>query len=280
MIVGVRERQHKPTCHFCLNLSELNLKDADAKRYTEILRERLRELNYKENGYILVANKLPAQYRGTAHLSFLKNIPWVAVFGLFNSSSRRDGLLYACNETTDAPRAKIRSLDDFKEVTTDKDSLISTRGTTWILNNEEMQKGDWIKCSKDCLYRALWACKQCFPPGQLVCVFLCLSDTAVNEMADIVENSFSILGHTASRSVTIISESKAVAENVIKVSKPSLQRELGECSVSGIPWNLLKELVRELMGHLILKKRVPQQSYHILLDLRRCSAKLFTLGMI
>ena len=233
---------------FLFELSELNLEDADAKRYTEILRERLRELNYKENGYILVANKLPAQYRGTAHLSFLKNIPWVAVFDLFDSSSRRDGLLYACNETTDAPRAKIRSLDDFKEITTDKDSLISTRGTTWILNNEEMQKGDWIKCSKDCLYRALWGYKQCFPPGQLVCVFLCLSDTAVNEMADIVENSFSILGHTASRSVTIISESKAVAEKVIKVSKPSLQRELGECSVSGIPWNLLKELVRELMG--------------------------------
>ena len=224
------------------------MEDADAKRYTEMLRERLRELNYKENGYILVANKLPAQYRGTAHLSFLKNIPWVAVFDLFDSSSRRDGLLHACNEATDAPRAKIRSLDDFKEVTTDKDSLISTRGTTWILNSEDMQKGDWIKCSKDCLYRALWAYKQCFPPGRLVCVFLCLSETAVNEMADIMENSFSILGHSASSSVTIISESKAVVETVIKASKPSLQKELGECSVSGIPWSLLKEIVRELMG--------------------------------
>lgn len=224
------------------------MEDADAKRYTEILRERLRELNYKENGYILVANKLPAQYRGTARLSFLKNIPWVAVFDLFDSSSKRDGLLHACDETTDAPRAKIKTLDDFKEVTPDKDSFISTRGTTWILNSEEMQKGDWIKCSKDCLYRALLAYKQCFPPGRLVCVFLCFSESAVNEMADIMENSFSILRHSASSSVTIISESKAVAETVIKASKPSLQRELGECCVSGISWNLLKEIVRELMG--------------------------------
>ena len=233
---------------FLFQLAELNLEDADAKRHTEILRKRLRELNYKENGYILVANKLPAQYRGTAHLSFLKNIPWVAVFDLFDSSSKRDGLLHACDETTDAPRAKIRTLDDFKEVTPDKDSLISTRDTTWILNNEDMQKGDWIKCSKDCLYRALWAYKQCFPSGRLVCVFLCLSETAVNEMADIMENSFSILGHSASSSVTIISESKAVAETIIKASKPSLQKELVECSVSGISWKLLKEIVRELMG--------------------------------
>lgn len=224
------------------------MEDADAKRHTEILRKRLRGLNYKENGYILVVNKLPAQYRGTARLSFLKNIPWVAVFDLFDSSSRQDGLLHACNETTDAPRAKIRTLDDFKEGTPDKDSLMSTRDTTWILNNEEMQKGDWIKCSKDCLYRALWAYKQLFPPGRLVCVFLCLSETAVNEMADIMENSFSILGHSASSSVTIISESKAVAETVIKASKPSLQKELAECSVSGISWKLLKEIVRELLG--------------------------------
>ena len=224
------------------------MEDADAQRYTEILRKRLRELNYKENGYILVANKLPAQYRGTAHLSFLKNIPWVAVFDLFDSSSKQDGLLHACDETTDAPRVKRRTLDDFKEVTPGKDSLISTRDTTWILSNEEMQKGDWIKCSKDCLYRALWAYKQCFPSGRLVCVFLCLSETAVNEMADIMENSFSIFGHSASSSVTIISESKAVAETVIKASKPSLQRELVECTVSGISWKLLKQIVRELMG--------------------------------
>ena len=229
-------------------LTELSLEEGDARKYTEILRERLYELNYKEYGFILFANKLPAQYRGTAHLSFLQNIPWVAVFDLFDPSSKQDGLHHTCNETSDAPRAKIRTLDEFKEITAEKDSLISTRGTTWIFSNEEMQKGDWIKRSKDCLYRALSAYKQCFLPGRLVCVFLCFSETAVNEMADIMESSFSILGDSANSCVTIISESRDIAEAFIKASKRSLQKDLGECSVAGISWDLLKEIARELVG--------------------------------
>jgi len=225
------------------NIAGLSLEDGDVKR----LRERLHELNYKDYGYMLIANKLPAQYRGTAHFSFLQNIPWVAVVDLFDPSSKRDGLHYACNETTDALRAKVRTLDDFKEAT-DKDSLLSTRGTTWILSNEEMQTGGWIMCSKDCLYRALSAYKECFLPGRLVCVFLCFGETAVEEMADIMESSFSILGNSASSCVTIISETKPVAEAFINASKLSLRKELRECSITGIPWVLFKEIVREMVG--------------------------------
>lgn len=180
-------------------------------------------------------------------MSFLQNIPWVAVFDLFDPSSKRDGLHHACNETTDALRAKIRTLDDFKDET-DKDALLSTRGTTWILSNEEMQKGDWVMCSKDCLYRALSAYKECFLPGRLLCVFLCFGETAVEEMADIMESSFSILGNSASSCVTIISETPTVAEAFIKASKRSLRKELRECSIAGIPWIHLKEIVREMVG--------------------------------
>ena len=87
-----------------------------------------------------------------------------------------------------------------------------------------------------------------FSPGRLLCVFLCFTESAVHEMADIMESSFSILGKSASTSVTIISESRSVAEAFIKASKPVLQRELGECSVTGISWILLKEIVREMVG--------------------------------
>ena len=231
---------------FCCNIVEVSLDDADAKRFSAVLKERLHELNHKEYGYILVANKLPAKYRGTADLSFLQNIPWLAVFDLFDPASKKDGLHYACNETTDAPRAKIRTLDDFKDVAPDKD--LSIRETTWILSNDEMQKGDWIKCSKDCLYRALSAYKQCFFPGHLICVFLCLSESSVQEMADIMESSFSILGNSASSCVTILSETRSVSNAFIKASKFSLQKELGECSITDIPWKLLKEIVREMVG--------------------------------
>ena len=225
---------------------------SDVKRFSTLVRERLRDMNFKDFGYILIANKLPPQYRRTPHLAFLQNIPWLAVFDLFDAASKIDGLHYVCNETTDAPRAKLRSLDDFKEVSSDwisgKDCTVPTRGTTWILNDEEMQKGDWIKCCRDCFYRALSAYKLCFPPGKILCVFLGLGDNAVQEMVDIVECCFSIFGNTASSCITIISENKNVAEAFIKASKPSLQNDLKECSVAGIPWSLLKEIVRELVG--------------------------------
>jgi len=209
-------------------------------------------MNFKDFGYILIANKLPPQYRRTPHLAFLQNIPWLAVFDLFDAASKIDGLHFVCNETTDAPRAKLRSLDDFKEVSSDwisgKDCTLPTRGTTWILNDEEMQKGDWIKCCRDCFYRALSAYKLCFPPGKILCVFLGLGDNAVQEMVDIMECCFSIFGNIASSCITIISENKNVAEAFIKASKPSLQNDLKECSIAGIPWSLLKEIVRELVG--------------------------------
>lgn len=148
-------------------------------------------MNFKDFGYVLIANKLPPQYRGTPQLAFLQNIPWLAVFDLFDAASKKDGLHYVCNETTDAPRAKLRTLDDFKEVSSDwingKDFNLSTRGTTWILNNEEMQKGNWIKCSRHCFYQALSAYKHCCPPGRLLCVFLGLDENGIHEMVDMME---------------------------------------------------------------------------------------------
>ena len=87
--------------------------DADVKRLSTLVRERLRELNFKEFSYVLIANKLPSRYRGTPDLSFLQNIPWLAVFDLFDTASKKDGLYYICNETTDALRANLRNLEDY-----------------------------------------------------------------------------------------------------------------------------------------------------------------------
>ena len=210
-------------------------------------------MNFKDFGYVLIANKLPPRYRGTPKLAFLQNIPWLAVFDLFDATSKKDGLYYACNETTDAPRAKLRSLDDFKEAPSDwisgkpdKGFDLSTRGTTWILGNEEMQKGDWIKCSRDCFYRALSTYKFCCPLGRLMCLFLGLDESNIQEMVDMMECCFSILGDSASNCVTVISESKHVTDAFIKASR--LQRELRDCSITDIPWSLLREIVRDMVG--------------------------------
>ena len=80
-----------------------------------------------------------------------------------------------------------------------------------------------------------------------MCVFLGLDESSVQEMVDMMECCFSILGNAASNCVTIVSESKHVSDAFVKASR-ELQRELRECSITGMSWTLLKEIVREMVG--------------------------------
>ncbi|XP_078367189.1 sterile alpha motif domain-containing protein 9-like isoform X1 [Oculina patagonica] len=238
----------------------LNPDDPDFKRFNKMVRERFFDLNIKEYHYILVANKVPPQYRGTPHLSFLKSIPWVAVFDLFDASSRTNGLYFICNEMSDARRANVKTLDDFKDISTDwtanNDCPIFTRGTTWILQLKKLQDEEWITLAKDCFYRALSAYKQCFPSGRLIIAILGLGENAIMEMSDIAESCFSILGgNIAKKCVTIISESKAISDALIQNSKPALRKQLMDCSISDMSWSLLKEIVREMVGPAEFKDR-------------------------
>lgn len=218
-----------------------------------MIRERLFDLNTKEYHYILVANKVPPQYRGTPHLSFLQSIPWVAVFDLFDAASKTDGLHFICNETTDARRANVKTLDDFKNISSDwtasKDCPLTTRGTTWILQLKQLQDEEWITCSaKDYFYRTLSAYKQYIPSGRLIIAILGLGENAVMEMSDIAESCFSILGGSIARKcVTIISESKNFSDALIRNSKAALRTQL-RGSITNMSWNLLKEIVREMVG--------------------------------
>ena len=242
-----------------LNFSDRHLDDADTQKISTMVRERLRHLNTKEFDYILIANKLPSEYRGTPHLAFLQNIPWKAVFDLFDPSSKKDGLHYVCNETTDAPRAINMTLEDFKEATThwveDKETPLSTRGTTWIARNDTTHEKEWIMSSKFHLYHALSAYKAHSPPGRLICVFLGLGENSTSEMADIMESCFSILGESASKCISILSESRAVADLLIQASKPALRDEIQKCTIAEIPWWLLKENVRDMLGPSTFKDR-------------------------
>ena len=185
-------------------------------------------------------------------MSFLQNIPWLAVFDLFDPSSKKDGLHYVCNETTDAPRPINKTLDDFKEATSDwvedKETPLSTRGTTWISRTDTMYEKKWIKSSKDCLYHAISAYKAHSLPGRLICVFLGLGENFTSEMADIMECCFSILGESAPKCISFLSESRAVADSLLQASKPDLRHEIHECTIAEIPWWLLKENVRDMIG--------------------------------
>lgn len=222
--------------------------------YIAKVRKRLFDVNIKEYHYILVANKVSPRYRGTLHLSFLQSIPWVAVFDLFDPASKKDGLHFICNETTDARRANVKTLDDFKNISSDwtasKDCPLTARGTTWILQLKQLQDEEWITCSaKHYFYRTLSAYVQYFPSGSLVVAILGLGENAIMEMSDIAESCFSILGGDIARKcVTIISESKNFSDALINTSKPTLRKQLSECSLTDISWDVLREIVREMVG--------------------------------
>ena len=228
--------------------------DADFQRFIPIVKDRLCDLDFKQYHYILIANKVPPKYRGTPHLSFLQNIPWMAVFDLFDPATKKDGLHFICNEMNDAPRASITTLDDFKDFSPDwiddKNCTLFTKGTTWILQPENLQDKEWITCSaKYYFYRALSAFKQHYPLKRLIVVILGLGENAITEMADISESCFTIFGgDVAKKCVTIISENDSVLDALMKASKPTLQRRLRDCSISNISWELLKEIVRMMVG--------------------------------
>ena len=216
---------------------------ADTQKISSMLRERLYNLNYKEYDFILITNKLSSELRGTPHLSFLRNIPWTAVFDVFDPSTKKDGLHYVCNETTDAPRAVNMMLEDFKQ-----DVPLPSRETAWVSCKEVISEDAWIERYKDCFYQAITTYKSRSLPGHLVCVFLALSETSIKEMAEVMECCVNILGESASKSISLLPGDKAVAESLIKASRKPLKQKFQNCTIGPLPWSLLEENVEDMVG--------------------------------
>jgi hypothetical protein len=219
----------------------------DIQKLSTNVRKSLKELDFRENSYILIANKVPPEYRGSNTIAFLKKIPWIAVFDLFDLNTEKDGLYYILNETNDLARPTRKELDDFKDPKINE--TISKVETTWITRSKEMHESNWTRFSKDSLYKALSAfCES--PTGRVHCVFLLLSNENLQEMADIVDFSFSIIhGNDANKHISIISERKEHGTQMIKFLKDDISMDVKPpCSVFGIPFDLLRNSVKLLLG--------------------------------
>ena len=215
----------------------------DMQTLSQDLQDSLQKLR-EENDYILIASKVPQQYRGSNNLSFLKSIPWFCVFDLFDQKSQTDGFFYILNETNDSARVTVINLGDFNEPTTD----LSKRVTTWILRDQMMHENDWTRNSKHCLYKALSTCYE-ETLARKHWVFLCLSDECLAEMADVIDLLFTILGNDANKYITIISEKKEIGERMIRLLKNSIRKDLQyPRSFYGIPLDLLKTNVQQMLG--------------------------------
>ena len=210
------------------------------------IRKSLKELNFKENSYILIANRVPAKHRGSRNLAFLQSIPWLAVFDLFDQNSRKDGLHYIFNETNDSVTARVKELEDFKNIQPSEDW--STRGTTWILRSQSMHESDWICHSKAPLWDALSLYRDRSPTGNIHCVFLAMSNDSLQEMADIIESSFSIIGPHARKNITIISEKEEVIDGIVRYSRQGIRKEVTACSIPGCSWEILNSNVKAMLG--------------------------------
>ena len=140
----------------------------------------------------------------------------------------------------------MKQLDDFKDPKTNES--IPKVDTTWVTRSQEMHENSWTRFSKDCLYKALSAYGES-PSGRVHCVFLVLSNDNLQEMADIVDSSFSIIGSDANKHISIISERKELGTQMIKYLKDDIRRDVKPpCSIFGIPFDLLRNILKALLG--------------------------------
>ncbi|XP_046857816.1 uncharacterized protein LOC124451237 [Xenia sp. Carnegie-2017] len=224
-----------------------NMKSVDVQVLSTNVRNSLKDLNFKENSFILIANKVPQEYRDSNILAFLKMIPWLAVFDLFDIKTEKDGLYFIVNETNDRAKPIKKELHDFSD--SKKNEELLKVDTTWITRGEEFHEKNWTRYSKDSLYKALSAFCDC-PTGHPHCVFLLMSDTNLKEMACIIEASFSIIqGNDAHKHISVISEKKELRANLTKLLDDDINKDIKPpCSVFGVPMNVLKSIIMELIG--------------------------------
>jgi hypothetical protein len=222
------------------------MESLDIKKLSINIRKSLKELDIRENSYILIANKVPPEYRDSNILAFLTKIPWMAVFDLFDLNTEKDGLYYIVNETNDCAKPTRKELHDFKDPKINE--TISKVETTWVTRSKEMHEANWTRSSKDPLYKALSAFYES-PTGRVHCVFLLLSNENLQEMADIVDFSFSIIGSDANKHISIISERNDLGTQMIKFLKDDISKDVKPpCSVFGISFDLLRNNVKALLG--------------------------------
>ncbi|XP_046857820.1 sterile alpha motif domain-containing protein 9-like isoform X2 [Xenia sp. Carnegie-2017] len=211
------------------------------------VRNSLKDLNFKENSFILIANKVPLEYRDSNILAFLKMIPWLAVFDLFDIKTEKDGLYFIVNETNDRAKPIKKELHDFSD--SKKNEELLKVDTTWITRGEEFHEKNWTRYSKDSLYKALSAFCDC-PTGRPHCVFLFMSDTNLQEMVDIIEASFTIIqGNDAHKHISVISDKKELEAKLADELKNDIKKDMRPpCSVFGVSINILKNIVMRQLG--------------------------------
>ena len=212
-------------------------------QFSDHVHKSLRELNLKENDYILVASKTSPNYRGkTSPLAFLQAIQWTAVFDLFDPKTKEDGLHYIFNKTSDSPPFTNMELGDFKN------NEEKTNDRTWIIRNQAMHDSSWIHNSSDCLRQVMWMYHKRSRKGRIHCVFLVLSDEDIKSMADIIETCVKIIGPKANKAITIFSEKKENGDALTKVMDPDVRKDLRNCCLFGFPLQFLRESVKDMLG--------------------------------
>ena len=216
----------------------------NGRQFSDDVHKSLRELNLKENDYILVADKTPPNYRGTTSLAFLQAIQWTAVFDLFDPKTKEDGLYFILNKTSDSAPFTNMELGDFKN-----DEEKATYDRTWIIRNQTMHDSSWIHNSSDCLRQAMWLYHKRSRKGRIHCVFFVLSDENLKYMADIIETCVKIIGPNANKCITILSEKKENGDALTKIMDSDARKDLrNPCCLFGFPLQFLRESVKDMLG--------------------------------
>ena len=228
------------------------------------LRASLRSIDYSRFQYLLVANSVPPELRGTTELDFVMDVSWNAVFDL-DAASKNDGLFTAMKRVTDSSFLDPEESKETEKVSQSCYRVVDASGLgqsdlsvgtnnfartyekKWIFSSGTTRGptsvdtyDEWVKCYKKPVEDII---KVYYETAKMpIFVFLLMSATALEQIVDMIK---ALLGYrTGQNSLVVLSRDRRLAKQVCDMSRVDIQ----ECCISGLPWIHVKESIRHMTG--------------------------------
>ena len=236
-----------------------------------LLKERLKSLATSIFDYVVIANDIPSDQRTSRApflFDFVKLIPLVGVID-FDPSSERDGLYKCVTARLDDnnPHPPLQPLilhhDDcerhftrsFNKMFRKTQVLHAAHQLPWIFANEregELERLDesmWFCQCKGNVDIALRMMKEQFP--HVVAMFLVFGESAIKEMAWLVDSVFSLFkllqSSKSEKRLLILCDEQSTVDSLVMSCSMRHEVVRSHC-VAGLPWKIVGEVITELTG--------------------------------
>lgn len=223
--------------------------------YSELssrLIKKLRDLDYANFQFILVANAIAGDTRKGGDFAWLREVQWRAVVD-FDASSENNGLhvLFANAKEEDTTSHMERQLQVIDVSNLGRDHISSanlfsksSNQLPWVFANGRSDVSavyhsysDWVGSyadpAKECLKRFI---RTCVCP---ISVFVAFTSSSLKEMASLVQCAYSI---SRKRNIVILADGP-VCKQLTELS----QVDVRDCCVAGLPWEHVNVNIKDLL---------------------------------